>query len=188
MLDGLAAAADTELAVDAFEMGVDGVGGDEEAVGNFLALQSLCEELDDVEFTVGQGLDLQRVDADRRLACVGWRLRPRGRAWLFRIQPAEDFVEKTLLGAVFAQPRAMAFERHARFEEGPQPTAGTRKRDRLVHGWGGSIGVSSPFQGDGFEHRDLDQLTLKPALAPQLADRGEKPRCPLEPCRTAVPD
>ena len=54
---GLAAAGDVELAVDTLEMGVDGVGGDAELLGDLLALQPVGEQLDDVELAVGQVLE-----------------------------------------------------------------------------------------------------------------------------------
>jgi len=68
--DGVAAAGDAELAVDALEMGVDGVGGDEELIGDLLALQPVGEQLDDVELAVGQGLDEWRFDRGQGIGAV----------------------------------------------------------------------------------------------------------------------
>jgi len=51
-------------------MGVDGVGGDEELIGDLLALQPVGEQLDDVELAVGQGLDEWRFDRGQGIGAV----------------------------------------------------------------------------------------------------------------------
>jgi hypothetical protein len=110
-----------------------------------------------------------------------------GRSRLLRLQQVQDALDEGVLGGGFGEPRETVSQRHAGFEERPQPVVWTRERDRLNQGRAGALGVSLPFQGNGFEDRDLDQLTLKPALGGRLANRCQQVQRPLQPRGRAFP-
>ena len=54
--DGLAPVADAEFAIDVLEVGLDGVDGDTQAVGDLLIGAMLGEESQDIHLAVAEGL------------------------------------------------------------------------------------------------------------------------------------
>ena len=54
--DGLASVADAEFAIDVLEVGLDGVDGDTQAVGNLLIGAMLGEKSHDIHLAVAEGL------------------------------------------------------------------------------------------------------------------------------------
>ncbi len=60
----LPAVCDVELLIDALEVGIDGLGRDEELGGDLLVLQALRQELEDFVLAIRQHIELPSSGAD----------------------------------------------------------------------------------------------------------------------------
>lgn len=55
--DGLGPSVDAELAVDVLEVLLDGAGGDEQPAAGLGVRETLCDEAEDLELAIGEGLE-----------------------------------------------------------------------------------------------------------------------------------
>lgn len=94
-MDGLGAAAGSELVEGAAAVGFDGVLADEEAAGDFAVAEALSDECEDFELARGdaEGVELNLVEGEGgRWGWFGWR------GWfVWRAHGDEDFAEDDFL-------------------------------------------------------------------------------------------
>jgi len=90
--DRLPAVLGSELLIDVLEVIVHGVGRDAQSIRDLFVLETLPEQLEDIEFAVGEGVGIDSVSCGRRHGAWDLRALDRRRRFsvLERLQHAPD--------------------------------------------------------------------------------------------------